>query len=94
MLIAPLPPPAQNGVLTLRMGAAGTFVLNKQTPNRQLWLSSPISGPKRFNWHVERRCWEYARDHTRLTELLNRELCDVLIRAGCHERVQLVDPVD
>jgi frataxin-like iron-binding protein CyaY len=30
------------GVLTLRLGALGTYVLNKQGPNRQLWLSSPV----------------------------------------------------
>ncbi|WRX13819.1 Frataxin/CyaY - like 1 [Theobroma cacao] len=30
-----------NEVLTLKLGALGTYVLNKQTPNRQIWLSSP-----------------------------------------------------
>lgn len=40
------------GVLTACLGeAAGTWVLNKQTPNRQIWWSSPLSGPKRFEWH-------------------------------------------
>jgi frataxin-like iron-binding protein CyaY len=33
----------QSGVLTLAMGPGkGTYVLNKQAPNRQLWLSSPV----------------------------------------------------
>ena len=27
---------------------ADTQVLNKQGPNRQIWWSSPVSGPKRF----------------------------------------------
>uniref|UniRef100_A0A7N2MBD5 Ferroxidase n=1 Tax=Quercus lobata TaxID=97700 RepID=A0A7N2MBD5_QUELO len=31
-----------NEVLTLKLGDLGTYVLNKQTPNRQLWLSSPV----------------------------------------------------
>jgi frataxin len=35
------------GVLTLRLGPRGTYVLNKQTPNRQIWWSSPLSGPRR-----------------------------------------------
>ncbi|XP_038703289.1 frataxin, mitochondrial-like isoform X3 [Tripterygium wilfordii] len=30
-------------VLTVKLGALGTYVLNKQTPNRQIWLSSPVS---------------------------------------------------
>lgn len=36
-----------SGVLTACLGKHGTFVLNKQTPNRQIWLSSPVSGPFR-----------------------------------------------
>lgn len=32
----------QQGVLTLRLGESGTYVINKQTPNRQIWWSSPI----------------------------------------------------
>lgn len=27
-----------------------SWVINKQTPNRQLWWSSPISGPRRYEW--------------------------------------------
>ncbi|KTF95410.1 hypothetical protein cypCar_00031051 [Cyprinus carpio] len=31
-----------NGVLTMKVGSEhGTYVINKQTPNRQIWLSSP-----------------------------------------------------
>uniref|UniRef100_A0A8C5Q758 Frataxin n=1 Tax=Leptobrachium leishanense TaxID=445787 RepID=A0A8C5Q758_9ANUR len=31
-----------NGVLTIKLGAdLGIYVINKQTPNRQIWLSSP-----------------------------------------------------
>mmetsp|Transcript_14403 Transcript_14403/g.36725 ORF Transcript_14403/g.36725 Transcript_14403/m.36725 type:complete len:161 (-) Transcript_14403:1621-2103(-) len=33
------------GVLTIDLGPQGTFVVNKQTPNRQVWLSSPIRYP-------------------------------------------------
>lgn len=30
----------------------GTYVINKQPPNHQIWLSSPTTGPKRFDWVV------------------------------------------
>ncbi|MCD7448451.1 hypothetical protein HAX54_042249, partial [Datura stramonium] len=30
-----------NEVLTLKLGSLGTYVINKQTPNRQIWMSSP-----------------------------------------------------
>ena len=33
---------AQSGVLTIKLGPKGTYVINKQTPNRQMWLSSPL----------------------------------------------------
>lgn len=32
----------QDGVMTVKLGDLGTYVLNKQTPNRQIWLSSPV----------------------------------------------------
>lgn len=32
----------QSGVLTIKLGGdLGTYVINKQTPNKQIWLSSP-----------------------------------------------------
>lgn len=37
------------GVVTVKIGLeTGTYVINKQTPNQQIWLSSPLSGPKRY----------------------------------------------
>jgi len=40
------------GVLTVTHPKSGTYVLNKQPPNKQIWLSSPVSGPKRFDWVI------------------------------------------
>mmetsp|Transcript_12171 Transcript_12171/g.17618 ORF Transcript_12171/g.17618 Transcript_12171/m.17618 type:complete len:252 (+) Transcript_12171:20-775(+) len=39
-----------DGVLTMSLGIHGTWVLNKQTPNRQIWWSSPLSGPRRYEY--------------------------------------------
>lgn len=33
---------SQYGVLTVRLGARGTYVINKQSPNMQIWWSSPL----------------------------------------------------
>eukprot|EP00605_Chrysophyceae_sp_TOSAG23-4_P000140 GSChrysophyteH1.ASY1.ANO1.161.1 assembled CDS len=41
------------GVLNIILGEPGTWVINKQTPNRQLWWSSPISGPRRFDLDLD-----------------------------------------
>jgi frataxin len=67
------------------MGDQGTYVLNKQPPNKQIWLSSPVSGPKRFDWALFSEGqdqkegsgvgdWVYLRDGTSLTQLLKREI--------------------
>ena len=61
-----------SGVLTLKIAGAGTWVINKQVPNRQLWLSSPVSGPCRYEY-VE-GTWTHTRDGSSLAELLEREL--------------------
>jgi frataxin len=37
-------------VLNLSLPPHGTYVLNKQPPNQQIWMSSPISGPCRFGF--------------------------------------------
>lgn len=34
--------PGQSGVLTLKLGSKGTYVINKQPPNKQIWLSPPF----------------------------------------------------
>ncbi|KAG8455227.1 hypothetical protein GDO86_001427 [Hymenochirus boettgeri] len=62
-----------NGVLTVKLGGdLGTYVINKQTPNKQIWLSSPTSGPKRYNWTG--RTWVYFHDGIPLHQLLAKEL--------------------
>ncbi|KAH7532972.1 hypothetical protein FEM48_Zijuj04G0080000 [Ziziphus jujuba var. spinosa] len=63
-----------NEVLTLKLGNLGTYVLNKQTPNRQLWLSSPVSGPSRFDWDRNAQAWVYRRNKANLLKTLESEL--------------------
>ncbi|XP_041644032.1 frataxin, mitochondrial [Cheilinus undulatus] len=61
-----------SGVLTVKVGGDhGTYVINKQTPNKQIWLSSPTSGPKRYDWTGER--WVYTHDGMGLHQLLSEE---------------------
>lgn len=80
------------GVLTLRMGSKGTYVINKQPPNKQIWLSSPISGPKRYDYSPTTGKWYYHRDQSTLDELLNRELSDML--GGKEVKIDLSEVVD
>ncbi|KAL4421105.1 hypothetical protein ABPG77_009632 [Micractinium sp. CCAP 211/92] len=74
------------GVLTLRLGDLGTYVINKQTPNRQIWMSSPLSGPVRYDWGPGK--WVYHRDghdmHTRLEQELKQLTGQELDLSPCH----------
>ncbi|XP_035158807.2 frataxin, mitochondrial isoform X2 [Callithrix jacchus] len=66
-----------SGVLTVKLGGdLGTYVINKQTPNKQIWLSSPSSGPKRYDWTGKN--WVYSHDGVSLHELLAAELTKAL----------------
>lgn len=60
------------GVLTLKLGSLGTYVINKQTPNKQLWLSSPVSGPVRYDF--VKGFWMCKRDGHFMHERLQNEL--------------------
>ncbi|PVI05927.1 arabinogalactan endo-1,4-beta-galactosidase [Periconia macrospinosa] len=75
-----------SGVLEIKIPSKEyTYVLNKQPPNKQIWLSSPLSGPKRFDWVVSGESmhqkegggsgdWVYLRDGTTLSEIVHTEL--------------------
>lgn len=70
----------KDGVLTVNFGPPhGTYVINRQSPNRQIWLSSPTSGPKRYDFVPDKTssdegCWVYKHDGISLHELLQREI--------------------
>lgn len=61
------------------MPPAGTWVINKQPPNKQIWLSSPLSGPKRYDFvslesGESNGEWVYLRDGSTMTKLLLEEI--------------------
>lgn len=77
--------PTKAGVLTVSFSSIGTYVINKQPPNKQIWLSSPKSGPKRYDWAVVGEGqdqkggtaagdWIYLRDGSTLNDLFLEEL--------------------
>lgn len=68
-------------------------MINKQPPNFQIWLSSPVSGPKRYDWvmmgenmHEKEGGgvgdWVYLRDGSSMTDLLRKELGITVYRHG------------
>ncbi|KAM7541528.1 hypothetical protein Aperf_G00000026110 [Anoplocephala perfoliata] len=68
-----------SGVLTVSFGSShGTYVLNKQAPNKQIWLSSPKSGPRRFNYDVPMHSWIDHRENINLFDLLSKEISEIV----------------
>ncbi|XP_016984710.1 frataxin homolog, mitochondrial [Drosophila rhopaloa] len=70
-----------DGVLTVNLGRKhGTYVINRQTPNKQIWLSSPTSGPKRFDFVGTEAAgrWIYKHSGQSLHELLQQEIPGIL----------------
>uniref|UniRef100_A0A183ANR8 ferroxidase n=1 Tax=Echinostoma caproni TaxID=27848 RepID=A0A183ANR8_9TREM len=67
------------GVLKVEFGpAVGTYILNRQAPNKQLWLSSPLSGPKRYDFLASKGEWIYKHDGTALHNLLHQEISNIV----------------
>ena len=96
----------QAGVLSITLPPNGTYIINKQPPNKQIWLSSPSSGPKRYDWVVEGESmhqkegsgegdWVYLRDGSSLTDLLRSELeIDVDLHGHEEAMKQSTDPTE
>ena len=40
----------QGGILTLSLDSGGQYVINKHAPNRQIWMSSPVSGASHYDY--------------------------------------------
>lgn len=77
-------------MLTLILGDKGTYVVNKQPPNRQIWLSSPFSGPKRYDYSLSAHAWVYPRENQTLGDLLDSELGEALgrdVKLGLEEKL-------
>ena len=71
-------------------------MINKQPPNKQIWLSSPFryvitprtsdvtespfSGPKRYDYVAQNNGWYYSRDGRSMESLLSEELSGALER--------------
>ncbi|KAG8463622.1 hypothetical protein KFE25_003895 [Diacronema lutheri] len=67
-------------VLNLTLSGHGTFVLNKQAPNKQIWLSSPVSGPQRYDLDVGCLDWLNTRDGAPLGAVLSRDIAQLTKR--------------
>ena len=68
------------GVLTIELDTGGQYVLNKHAPNRQIWMSSPVSGASHFDYRGEGEGWRDTRTGHELRALLGKELAEAVGR--------------
>jgi len=61
------------GILTVE-GNAGTWIVNKHAPTRQIWLSSPVSGARHYAFDADSRRWHDTRGGDDLLSVLGAEL--------------------
>ncbi len=64
----------EGGILTIRLDDGGQYVINKHAPNRQIWLSSPVSGAHHFDYDAGTGRWLSTRGGGALADLLAAEL--------------------
>lgn len=66
----------KDGVLTIQFGEPinGSFVLNRHYIHKQIWYSSPVSGPHYFEFDSEPR-WTSSRTGKSLYEQLQDDIC-------------------
>ena len=63
----------QGGILTIELDPGGQYVINKHAPNRQIWVSSPVSGASHFAYR-DAEGWVATRGGGPLYRLLAGEL--------------------
>ncbi len=67
----------EGGILTIGLPGGGTYLVNKHSPNREIWLSSPKSGAWHFR-HDPEAGWISTREVDGARPQLHRLLADEL----------------
>lgn len=67
----------EGGILNVELEDGRTYIINKHSPNRQIWLSSPISGAHHYSFDLENGVWASTRDDGQLISTLEQELASI-----------------
>jgi frataxin len=67
----------RGGIMTIELDDGRQYVLNKHAPNRQLWLSSPLSGATHYDRDAATGGWRSTRGGPPLADLLAAELAQL-----------------
>lgn len=63
----------EGGILNIELDVGGVYIINKHAPNKQIWMSSPVSGASHFDLNDNGE-WVSTRGEGRLFDILTDEL--------------------
>jgi frataxin len=64
----------RGGILTVILDDGSQFVINKHSPTRQIWVSSPIGGAAHYSWDDAAKVWRSTRSDAELRAALAADL--------------------
>ena len=67
----------RGGILTIALEDGRQYVINKHAPNRQIWMSSPVSGASHYEHDAASGIWRSTRGGDALMPRLARELAEL-----------------
>jgi frataxin len=67
----------RGGILTIALEDGRQYVINKHAPNRQIWMSSPVSGASHYVHDEATGDWRSTRGGDALLPRLARELAEL-----------------
>jgi frataxin len=67
----------RSGILTIALEDGRQYVINKHAPNRQIWMSSPVSGASHYEHDAASGAWRSTRGGDPLMPRLARELAEL-----------------
>lgn len=67
----------QGEIVTIKFNSGKEIVINKHSPSKQIWLSSPISGGLHFSYNEAANNWQIS-DGRILEDFLTAELDKLL----------------
>lgn len=67
----------RGGILTVALDDGRQYVINKHGPNRQIWMSSPVSGASHYEHDAASGEWRSTRGGPPLAPRLAAELAEL-----------------
>lgn len=70
----------EGGIVTIELASGAQYVINKQAPKCEIWMSSPLSGARHFLFDDQHNAWVDTRSGDSLYDLLSAEMTQAVGR--------------